>query len=116
MRVPDITGNLIIALILTEAISEIIVDSMIFSRIRLKLLGPREDRFLGKLFTCGYCMSVWVGVAMAYLFKIKGAFPYMGDFEPVIWGLILHRASNVTHVFLSFVMKMMAYTTVRWLK
>jgi len=109
-------GNIIVALILTEAISEIIVDSYLFSRVRLWLLGPSDDGFVGKLVSCGYCMSVWVGILMAFLFKLKGAFPYMGECEPIVWGLVLHRASNLGHVTLNFVMKMMVYTVVRWMK
>lgn len=118
MRVPDMIGSLLVALILTEAISEILTNSLIFQPIRDRLLGrdKAHPRWLGKLFSCGYCMSVWVGIAMAFMFKITGVFPHLGWFEPVLWGLVLHRAANVGHAVIDGFIKGILYAVIKLMK
>lgn len=87
--------KVLIAIVLTEAIVEISVASFIFEKMRATVTSWSE--FFGKFATCGYCQSVWVGVGFAYLFQIKGAWPFLGWYEPIVWGLVVHRGSNLWH-------------------
>ena len=81
--------NWLITIIAIEALVELLISSEILISIRIYLtrLSPN---FLGKLFTCGYCMSVWVAIILVL---ISGN--YIGDL--IIKILALHRLSNVVH-------------------
>lgn len=48
---------------------------------------------------CGYCLSVWVGVACGLLFGLRLLSPAWmpGVFAYALNGLIVHRLSNVWH-------------------
>lgn len=81
----------ILAVVLTEAVAELLTESRITDRLR-RLPGA-----LGYFFGCGYCASVWIGVAAAYLLRLGGVLAGLGAAEPALWGLAVHRASNVLH-------------------
>lgn len=88
------------AVILTEALTEIIVKSEFFSPLRAKIykLGKKNKFFdwLHQLLDCGYCFSVWVGGLAAFLFfKDVGLLHESIDWFLV--GLVLHRLSNFFH-------------------
>lgn len=102
-------NDFILAVILCEAITELVVGSTLLSRWRNKLLGPDEKapHLLGVLVSCGYCLSVWVAVPIAYLLKLHGVLPVLGAFEPLAIALVVHRASNVLHVAVSFLFRTM---------
>jgi hypothetical protein len=85
----------IAALILTEAVTELIVEAEIFESIRLRIMAL--GKFLERLLTCGYCMSVWVGVVFAYLFRLHSDLLIVWWLEPFFWGLVLHRLSGLLH-------------------
>lgn len=87
--------KIVIAVIVAEAIVEISVASFVFEKLRAMVTSRSE--FFGKFVTCGYCQSVWAGVGFAYLFQIKGAWPAFGWYEPIVWGFVIHRASNLWH-------------------
>lgn len=89
-----------IACLLTEAITEILVKSEVFSPIRRRLFSLRGKSsgyaWFSDLIECGYCSSVWVGCAMSWLL--------ISDFGLVniyidwfLLGLVVHRCSNVVH-------------------
>lgn len=101
--------DLIVAVLLTEILTELVVGSSLLARFRNRMLGPDEQkpRLFGVLISCGYCLSVWVAVPMAYLLKLRGILPILGPLEPLAIGLIVHRASNVLHVAISFVFRTM---------
>lgn len=90
----------LLAIILTEAITEVITKSEIFNPIRSKIfkLGNNNRFFswLHNLLDCGYCFSVWAGVSVAILL-----FKDIHLIHPIIdWfviGVILHRLSNIFH-------------------
>lgn len=92
--------ELLIAIVLTEAITELVVKSKIFRPLRAKIfnLGANNKFFswLHELLDCGYCFSVWAGWAVAFLFRND-----ISLFNPYIdWlfvGLFLHRTSNLMH-------------------
>jgi len=86
----------ILGIILVEAITELLTKSEFFSPVRGYFFNRRARKFfnfLHKLFDCGYCLSVWVGVALSVLY-LTGVYGY---FNWLFYGLIIHRMSNLLH-------------------
>lgn len=88
------------SIIATEAVIEIIVESKFFMGLRA-WLTKKNPGFLGKLFSCGYCMSVWFGLLGLVL---PGEPIGLWLDHPIAWWLdcvirimVLHRLSNVHH-------------------
>lgn len=84
---------------ITEAITEIVVNRVIFEKLRMRI--QKTCWFFEKLFDCGACFSVWVAVALAYMFGLKANLaPYeiVSWFEPLILGFGVSRLSNWLHV------------------
>lgn len=90
----------LLAMVLTEAITEVVVKSELFLPIRSKVfdLGKNNKFFmwLHELLDCGYCFSVWSGMFVAILF--------FRDLNLLHWsvdwffiGVVLHRLSNLFH-------------------
>ena len=90
----------LLAIILTEAITEIIVKSEFFSPLRARIfkLGQENKFFdwLHSLLDCGYCFSVWASMLVAILF--------FRDVPLLHWSInwffvamVLHRLSNLFH-------------------
>jgi len=100
--------QLIILAIVVEAVTEIIVDSELFSPLKQGFKSyiypvdypPKNDIrqsllvFVDKLISCGYCTSVWIAAFFSF-------------FAPVLmesWAnwlittFLLHRMSNSIHV------------------
>lgn len=79
--------QLILAIIATEAITEILLHSDLFTRPRNFL---KRAWFFRKIFSCGWCLSVWVASVVCITI-------YLG-----LWWLLLpflvHRLSNLFHV------------------
>jgi len=90
----------IAAVILTEAITELVTKSEIFKPMRAKAfsLGKSNIFFdwLHRLLDCGYCFSVWSGVLVAFLLFRDLNILYSG-LDEVMVGLILHRSANLFH-------------------
>ncbi len=90
--------KLLIATALVEAVVEITSTAEVFDGIRAWLDGKGEKpRKIGVFARCPYCQSVWAGVGAAYLLQVMGIFEWMGWFEPILWGFLIHRASNIWH-------------------
>jgi len=91
--------KLIVAIVATEAITEIVTSGAIFARLREKLLGKDKEnpRFMGVLFSCGYCFSVWIAITFAYGLRIHSLLGWHYRLEPLVWGIVIHRASNLWH-------------------
>jgi hypothetical protein len=88
----------VVAVALVEAVVEIISTAEVFEGVRAWLAGRGEKpRKIGVFARCGDCQSVWAGVGAAYLLQVMGVFGWMGWFEPVLWGFLIHRASNLWH-------------------
>lgn len=102
-------GILILLIIATEAVTEIVVASdfplFLWFRTRLSQRAipetPRDDFrqhaivSVHKLFTCGYCFSVWVAAFFSFFA------PSFFDDKFVNWmcfTFVLHRTSNWVHV------------------
>jgi predicted membrane chloride channel (bestrophin family) len=98
-----------IAVILCEVITELVVGSSLLARWRNRMLGPDEKAplLLGILVSCGYCLSVWVALALTFVLRIDDIIPVLGAFEPFAIALIVHRMSNILHVSISFTFKLL---------
>ncbi len=92
----------LLAIVLTEAITEVITKSEFFSPFRARIfsigytLNNKFFNWLHSLLDCGYCFSVWAGTLIAILF--------FRDINIIHWGvdwffvaLVLHRLSNLFH-------------------
>jgi len=82
--------------IFTEAITEIITKSELFSPIREFFFNRRENKFFSFVHTlldCGYCMSVWIGLFTACIFFFLNNIIVNVFFM----GIVLHRLSNILH-------------------
>ena len=85
----------LIACLLTEAITELVVKAEIFLPVRSTLsLG---GSFFKKLLSCGYCFSVWAAFGVAFMLDFPPSFTgYLwGDY--MVWSLLVHRGSNILH-------------------
>jgi len=92
--------KLLLAIVLTEAITELVVKSEIFMPLRAKIFSLGQDNvffnWLHSLLDCGYCFSVWVGWAVAILFQ--GELPLFTPYvDWFILGIVIHRFSNLFH-------------------
>ena len=89
----------ILAVIITEAITELLTKSEIFIPLRGFFFNRRDKKvfgFIHKLLDCGYCTSVWSGWFVALVFfKDIGILNVWVDWFFV--GLVIHRLSNVLH-------------------
>lgn len=91
-----IMGMIFFAVMLVEAITQIITKSELFKPIRGFFFERRKNRFcnyIHELLDCGYCMSVWVGwfVVLAFLYTNSVAL------NVFFTGIVLHRLSNILH-------------------
>jgi len=87
---------ILFAIILTEAITQIITKSELFKPIRKFFFDRRNNKFcsyMHDLLDCGYCVSVWVG------WFVVIAFLYINSVVINVFfvGLVLHRLSNILH-------------------
>ena len=117
---PNVTSfgaRFVAAVLLTEIVTEIITSSAVFEKFRSWLrkeppapkageepsdeLKNHKPPLIGVLFSCGYCFSVWMGVLWALVFRLHGDFDFLGKFEYLVWGLIVHRTANLWHAMAS---------------
>lgn len=96
LKVIIVTGLILFAIILTEAITQLITKSEFFRPIRKFFFTKKENRFFNwihDLLDCGYCTSVWVGlfvvICMIFVNNVILDFFFVG--------IVLHRLSNVLH-------------------
>ena len=91
----------LIAIIITEAITEIIVKSELFFPFRACLFEKGKTNkifnWFHSLVDCGYCFSVWVGLFTALLFFRESSFLMHKYVDWLFIGLVIHRLSNVFH-------------------
>lgn len=85
--------NLIMAVIATEAATNLLTKSEFSIRFIKNPLQKRRNKFFGfinDILDCGYCTSVW----MACLFTL---FYFSKSFSFIVIVLVLHRLSNIFH-------------------
>lgn len=76
----------ILAVVATEALVEILIHGYPFEWLR-KL--AKKTTFTGELFSCGWCLSVWIAAGVFIVV-------YLG-FAIVLVPLVIHRLSNYLH-------------------
>jgi hypothetical protein len=88
----------VVAVVLVEAVVQIATEAEIFEGLRAWFDGADEEPSkMGVFARCGYCQSVWAGWAVAFVLSMDGMFPWLTWGEPLVWGLVVHRASNIWH-------------------
>ena len=90
--------KLLALIIAVEAVTEILVASEIFAKLRE--LTYKISVFLGKLFSCGYCMSVWISTLFV-CFCVTPELSYYPIVDKFITIFVIHRLSNIWHEFIS---------------
>jgi heme exporter protein D len=97
--------------IAVEALIELVVDSTMpvlnWWRNQLNKWNPR---FFGKLFSCGYCFSVWVAASVAW--ALPGSLVECWWLDIIIKTFLLHRLSNVMHKIISRLMNRLPFEIV----
>lgn len=85
----------ILAVILAEVLTEILKEAVVLEPLRSPF---RRWSKLHEFLECGYCISVWVGWGMGFLFRLNvGLGLEWWWLECLIAGLIVHRISNIWH-------------------
>jgi hypothetical protein len=84
----------ILAIIYVESLTEILIESELLFGFR-NYLYKLSPGFLGKLFTCGYCMSIWIAISAAW--ALPGNISQVAWFDCVLRIFVLHRLSNILH-------------------
>jgi hypothetical protein len=85
----------IIAVILAEALTEILKEAVVLEPLRSPF---RRLKKFNEFLECGYCMSVWVGWGVAFLFRLRvGIAVEWWWLECLVAGLVVHRVSNIWH-------------------
>ena len=89
--------KLLIAVVLVELFTELIVKSVIFRPVREKIKSI--NNWFAELFSCGYCMSVWV--AFGIVFIIQPVYNLTGYqlLDLSLIAFLAHRLSNYLHNF-----------------
>lgn len=89
--------KILLAVILVELLTELIVKSTIFKpfRRRIKSLGS----WFRELFSCGYCMSVWVAFGVVLVLQLSYDFTGITPVDLGLTALIVHRLANYLHNF-----------------
>ena len=81
-----------LAVIATEAITELLLHSVLLDKPRAWL---SKRPFFKELFKCGWCLSLWVGLFVFGLLLLR--------LEIILLPVVLHRLSNYLHAIYSFV-------------
>ena len=86
----------LLAIVVVEAITNIITKSQFFSPVKEFFFNRRKNKlfnWIHELFDCGYCMSVWIG-----WFVYICWFCFDSRIISIIFiGFALHRLANVLH-------------------
>ncbi len=96
LKIFIVLGMILFAIILTEAITQIITKSELFKPLRKFFFEKRKNTFnkyIHELLDCGYCMSVWVGWFVVFVFLYMDSVILNVFFA----GIVLHRLSNILH-------------------
>jgi hypothetical protein len=87
---------ILLAALFTEGMTELIVKSSIFSRVRENLI--KESAFFKKLLSCGYCASVWAAtLPAAFLVWCLEVRVCVAPISFLFLTVVVHRLSNYLH-------------------
>ena len=87
--------QILLAIIVTESITEIVIKSEIFNPVTT--LFSKLGSWFKTLFSCGYCFSLWVAVAV--VFFTNTSYPLTGNHiaDLGLMALVIQRLSNILH-------------------
>lgn len=87
--------QVLMVVILTELFTELVIKSEIFRPVR-NVIFKLGDWFQ-KLFSCGYCFSVWAAAGVVFL--TDTSYPLTGNrwLDLGLMALVVHRLANVLH-------------------
>lgn len=89
--------SIFLGIICTEAITELIVHSVIFKPIRDYISSL--SNFTHELVGCGYCISVWAAMFCSFLVAPLTLPTHFFAANWLIWTLTFHRLSNFLNDF-----------------
>ena len=84
------------AVVVVEAITNIITKSVVFSQVREFFFNRRQNKLFNcvhELLDCAYCVSVWVGW---FVYICWFCFDSI-IINIIFMGFVLHRLANVLH-------------------
>ncbi len=89
--------QILILALLSEAITEVVVKSEMFKPVRnlISKLGSWPE----KLFSCGYCFSMWSAGAVVLVAGTSYPITGMPLVDLGVMSLVVHRLSNFIHNF-----------------
>ena len=87
--------QILFCVLLTELTTELVIKSDIFKPVR-NVIFKLGDWFQ-KLFSCGYCFSVWAAAVVVLL--TQTSYPLTGSswLDLGLMSLVVHRLANITH-------------------
>ena len=86
--------NIILVTIATEAVTEILLMGEPFEWLRRLMF---RHSFTAELFSCGWCLSVWVATGLFLLATLVSPI--------ILMPIVIHRLSNLFHDFMGRVGK-----------
>lgn len=89
--------KMLLSVVLVELFTELIVKSEIVKPLRQRIKGINS--WFSELFSCGYCMSVWVAFGVAIASGLSYTFTGILPVDLGLTAFILHRLSNYLHNF-----------------
>ena len=90
--------HLLLVVVVVEAVTEVLVESYIMNGWRA--FWSRRGEALAVLVNCGYCTSMWIGLAAAYATwfdPLELVLGWRSPVGPLVGGVVAHRLSNVWH-------------------
>lgn len=87
--------RIVLCVVLTELLTELVIKSEIFKPLRQRLFKLGE--WFQKLFTCGYCFSVWTAFGVVFLTQTSYSLTESHSLDLGLMALVIHRLSNILH-------------------
>jgi hypothetical protein len=81
--------------VITEAISELVIKSEIFKPVRQGIF--KLGSWFEKLFSCGYCFSVWAAFGVVFLTNTFYPLTGINVLDLGLTAVLVHRSSNILH-------------------
>ena len=87
--------QVLLCILLTELTTELVIKSEIFKPVR-EIIFKLGDWFT-KLFSCGYCFSVWAAAAVVFVTNTSYLLTGIEWLDLGLMALVVHRMSNILH-------------------
>lgn len=92
----------ILLVIVTEALTELVVKSKIalpFREAAIAKYGP--ESVIAQIISCGYCFSVWAAIPTSLVGAASGKLDELMPWwvAGFVWLLVIHRSANYLHNF-----------------